>query len=331
MLYSNPYNIYPDLNYFSAPFCIPQCILISPNNYNVHYITSYITSIPFNINQLYSKYTSTRQTQLEESKESNFQILPSKPSIITLESPSSIEFKTKDLFLISSSSSSSPKSTKSSHSQKTLTPPLNVLKLQLKEHKTITYKIITEFNTNPKLKKIHSTYHLKRKVTTKFQNDIKNTLNHLISSLNMINKNFKLPFVAPNSKNFREDVKIESLKNYKHLTIAKYISEDVNNAERSLNMANVALISKINDLKENEDTNCEIKQIYDLLNNTCVVDYYNEFLNSERFKKCFEKDIEKYVEKLEGIGGLSKERKDIYKIIFKEKYEGIAKSYFSCE
>jgi chaperonin GroEL (HSP60 family) len=331
MLYSNPYNIYPDLNYFSAPFCIPQCILIYPNNYNVHYITSYITSIPFNINQLYSnKYTSTTQIQLEECKESNFQILPSKPSIITLESPSSIEFKTKDLFLISSSSSS-PKSTKSSHSQKTLTPPLNVLKLQLKEHKTITYKIITEFNTNPKLKKIHSTYHLKRKVTTKFQNDIKNTLNHLISSLNMINKNFKLPFVAPNSKNFREDVKIESLKTYKHLTIAKYISEDVNNAERSLNMANVALISKINDLKENEDTNCEIKQIYDLLNNTCVVDYYNEFLNSERFKKCFEKDIEKYVEKLEGIGGLSKERKDIYKIIFKEKYEGIAKSYFSCE
>ena len=331
MLYSNPYNIYPDLNYFSAPFCIPQCILIYPNNYNVHYITSYITSIPFNINQLYSnKYTSTTQIQLEECKESNFQILPSKPSIITLESPSSIEFKTKDLFLISSSSSS-PKSTKSSHSQKTLTPPLNVLKLQLKEHKTITYKIITEFNTNPKLKKIHSTYHLKRKVTTKFQNDIKNTLNHLISSLNMINKNFKLPFVAPNSKNFREDVKIESLKNYKHLTIAKYISEDVNNAERSLNMANVALISKINDLKENEDTNCEIKQIYDLLNNTCVVDYYNEFLNSERFKKCFEKDIEKYVEKLEGIGGLSKERKYIYKIIFKEKYEGIAKSYFSCE
>lgn len=331
MLYSNPYNIYPDLNYFSAPFCIPQCILIYPNNYNVHYITSYITSIPFNINQLYSnKYTSTTQIQLEECKESNFQILPSKPSIITLESPSSIEFKTKDLFLISSSSSS-PKSTKSSHSQKTLTPPLNILKLQLKEHKTITYKIITEFNTNPKLKKIHSTYHLKRKVTTKFQNDIKNTLNHLISSLNMINKNFKLPFVAPNSKNFREDVKIESLKNYKHLTIAKYISEDVNNAERSLNMANVALISKINDLKENENSNCEIKQIYDLLNNTCVVDYYNEFLNSERFKKCFEKDIEKYVEKLEGIGGLSKERKDIYKIIFKEKYEGIAKSYFSCE
>ena len=246
MLYTNPYNIYPDLNYFSAPFCIPQCILISPNNYNVHYITSYITAIPFNTNQLSSKYVSNFQSQLEESNESNFQILSSKPSI-TLESPSSIEFKTKDLFLISSSSSS-PKSTKSSHSQKTnhttkLTPPLNVLKLHLKEQKAITYKIITEFNTNPKLKKIHSTYHLKRKVTTKFQNDIKNTLNHLISSLNMTNKNFKLPFVAPNSKNFREDVKIDSLKNYKHLTIAKYISEDVNNAERSLCFMSAAVIS----------------------------------------------------------------------------------------
>ena len=187
---------------------------------------------------------------------------------------------------------------------------------------------ITEFNTNPKLKKIHSTYHLKRKFTTKFQNDIKNTLNKLISTINMKNSEFKLPFVAQNTKGFREDVKIESLHKIKDLTIAKYIAEDTQVAGRSLNWDNYSLNEKVSQLYSSQGDNQLIKELYDLLNNKVIYDYYSEFIISSRYKKCFEKDLQKYKEKLNELN-FSKSKADIYIGIFREKYTGISKNYFS--
>ena len=290
------------------------------------------SSLPFFVDNPYFLYQRKVINADDKAKELltlsvlNFQILPQKEKTVSNSPP----MKPKDLFCVSSSSSStSPKSTKSSHSFDFV--KIEPLEKQEKLHcPTITSKVITEFNTNQKLKKIHSTYHLKRKVTTKFQNDIKNYLNKLIAALNMNNMGYKLPFVSPNSKNFREDVKIESLKKYRDITIGKYISEDVNNAGRSLNMDNIALIEKIEKIYENDPTNELIKQIYFLLTRTIVSDYYDKFLHSERFKNCFEKDIEKYCEKLSALQ-FSEEKKEIYKKIFKEKYEGIANSYFACE
>ena len=144
----------------------------------------------------------------------------------------------------------------------------------------------------------------------------------------------KLPFISPNSKQFREDIKIESLKKNKNLTIGKYISEEVQNAERSLNNNNnYKVIQKIEKMYENynnDDDNFEIiKKLYFLINKTIVFDYYEQFLKSERFKKCFEKDLMKYHNKIKNFK-FSKEKIDLYCEIFKEKYEGIAKSYFTC-
>lgn len=188
---------------------------------------------------------------------------------------------------------------------------------------------ITEFNTNPKLRKIHSTYHLKRKFTTKFQNDIKSALNKLISNINMnyLDSSSKLPFVAQNTKGFREDVKIESLQKIKDLTIAKYISEETQVAGRSLNWDNYSLNEKVIQLYS-KDKSKLIKCLYEMLNKTVVFDYYSNFLSGERFKKCFEKDMLKYKQKLEGMK-FSKSKMDVYMAIFREKYTGIAKNYFS--
>lgn len=338
MLYTMPHNVFPDLNYFSAPFCMPNPYLMQTINPPAKIQTPPMSSssLPFFVDNPYFLYQRKVSTQVvnadDKAKELltlsvlNFQILPQKEKTVSNSPP----MKPKDLFCVSSSSSStSPKSTKSSHSFDFV--KIEPLEKQEKIHcPTITSKVITEFNTNQKLKKIHSTYHLKRKVTTKFQNDIKNYLNKLIAALNMNNMGYKLPFVSPNSKNFREDVKIESLKKYRDITIGKYISEDVNNAGRSLNMDNIALIEKIEKIYENDPTNELIKQIYFLLTRTIVSDYYDKFLHSERFKNCFEKDIEKYCEKLSALQ-FSEEKKEIYKKIFKEKYEGIANSYFACE
>ena len=47
----------------------------------------------------------------------------------------------------------------------------------------ITDKDIIKFNNDEKLKKIHSIYHLKRKVSSKLQNQIRNEANNLIQSL----------------------------------------------------------------------------------------------------------------------------------------------------
>ena len=338
MLYTMPHNVFPDLNYFPAPFCMPNPYLMQtinpPTKIQIPLMPS--SSLPFFVDNPYFLCPRKAKTQVvnadDKAKQlitlsvSNFQILPQKEKTVSNSPP----MKPKDLFCVSSSSSStSPKSTKSSHSFDFV--KIEPLEKQEKHHcPIITSKVITEFNTNQKLKKIHSTYHLKRKVTTKFQNDIKNYLNKMIAALNMNNMGYKLPFVSPNSKNFREDVKIESLKKYRDIAIGKYISEDVNNAGRSLNMDNIALIEKIEKIYENDPKNELVKQIYFLLTRTIVSDYYDNFLHSERFKNCFEKDIEKYCEKLSALQ-FSEEKKEIYKKIFKEKYEGIANSYFACE
>ena len=84
-----------------------------------------------------------------------------------------------------------------------------------------------------------SIYHLKRKITTKLQTDIRNIINGYITRINMKNKDFKLPFLLPNSKLFREDVKNDTLKKIKSITISKYVCEDIQIAGRSLNIHNL--------------------------------------------------------------------------------------------
>ena len=50
------------------------------------------------------------------------------------------------------------------------------------EFNFITENDITKFNNDEKLKKIHSTYHLKRKVSSKLQNQIRNHANNLFDN-----------------------------------------------------------------------------------------------------------------------------------------------------
>ena len=77
------------------------------------------------------------------------------------------------------------------------------------------------------MKKIHSTYHLKRKVSSKLQNQIRNHVNGLIENCNRNLENVKIPFFVPFSKIFREDVKIDSFKKIKNSTLDKYLIEDI--------------------------------------------------------------------------------------------------------
>ena len=183
---------------------------------------------------------------------------------------------------------------------------------------------ITKFNTDQKLKKIHSTYHLKRKVSTKFQNQIKIHANNLIMECNKNNPHVKIPFLYPCTKAFREDVKIDTFKKIKNCTIEKYINEDIQCAGRSLNIKNVKIIELIKDITEKYEDNIYIKRLNEFLFKTIVIDYYNEFLESNNFKSCLEKDLQKYMEKLNSLG-YSEDKIHLYKKIFKEKYEGIAK------
>ena len=183
---------------------------------------------------------------------------------------------------------------------------------------------ITKFNNDKKLKKIHSTYHLKRKVSTKFQNQIKIYVNKLIMEFNRSNQSVKIPFLYPCSKAFREDVKIETLKKIKNSTIGNYINEDIQCAGRSLNIKNSKIMALIKDIADKNEDNKYIKKLYDFLFKVNVVDYYNEFLSSNSFKTCLDKDLNKYIEKLNGFK-YPQEKINLYKKIFKEKYEGIAK------
>ena len=191
----------------------------------------------------------------------------------------------------------------------------------------ITENDITKFNNDQKLKRIHSTYHLKRKVSTKFQNQVKVHANNLIIECNKNIPNIKIPFLFPFSKIFREDVKIDTFQKIKNCTIDKYIKEDIQSAGRSLNIKNSKIIELIKDIYEKNEDNIYIKKLNEFLFKTIVIDYYNEFLESNSFKSCLEKDLEKYIEKMKSIN-YSEDKISLYKKIFKEKYEGIARYLF---
>lgn len=189
-------------------------------------------------------------------------------------------------------------------------------------------KTITEFNNHPKLKKINSAYHLKRKIATKLQNDIKTAINTLIQQINYEN-NFKIPLMSANTKEFRENVKNECLKEYGNLTIAKYICEDVQSERSSKRNANQSVVELIEKLHESmpEDTN--LKKLIQLLNMTIVKDYYENFLGSSRYTKYLKSDTEKYKAKLSNQNfNLSEEKKKQFAQIYAEKYGGIARTYF---
>ena len=193
----------------------------------------------------------------------------------------------------------------------------------------ITENDITKFNNDQKMKKIHSTYHLKRKVITKFQNQVKLYVNNLIMECNKsIEK--KIPFLSPCTKAFREDVKIETFKKIKNCTIEKYVAEDIQSAGRSLNMNNFQIINLIKDIADKYDNNADVKKLKNFLEKNLIIDYYNEFLESNNFRACLEKDLKKYVEKLVQLN-YPEEKIHMYKKIFKEKYEGIAKYLFYAE
>jgi len=364
MLYSNTNGAYPDLNFFFAPFCIPNTnnnkeILNIPNNYfNSFQLNSNTSFLPY-FNYLNSTTFFPNNFAVNNHQDNNNilnqreKFIPKIGKVQIINSKNINEnknethsnnnndniknnnnFKTKKLFSIVTSS------TNNNNCNNNIEESTN--EISIDNISIITNDEITKFNTDSKLKKIHSTYHLKRKFTTKLQNDIKDNINKLIAEINMNMKlKNKLPFILPNSKQFREDIKIESLKKNKNLTIANYISENVQNAERSLNNNNLKVIKKIEKLYELNDNNNNdnddvtnnnennIKKLYYLLNKTIVFDYYKMFLKSERFKKCFEKDLMKYSNKLKKLK-FSKEKIDLYHEIFKEKYEGIAKSYFTC-
>ena len=195
----------------------------------------------------------------------------------------------------------------------------------------ITENDITKFNNDEKLKKIHSTYHLKRKVSSKLQNQIRNHANNLIDKCNKeLNSNVKIPYIVPFSKIFREDVKIDSFKKIKNSTIDKYLIEDIQCAGRSLNIKNSNIIELIKDIKEKNEENEHVKKLYNFVFKNIVNDYYNDFLESNDFKNCMEKDIQKYIEKLNSLD-YPEEKVQIYKKIFKEKYEGIAKCLFDSD
>ena len=315
MLYSSPHNVFSDLNYFFAPFCIPKVIESDKNkncnaerrlnsniNYN-HIVTQENNSFTYPIwpnpflNYLQPKTVKIKIVNNDiDSKEVNHDK----------------EEKKKNIFLVL---------TNHDLNDSTLEYSIDNISLSNGE--------ITKFNTDPKLKKIHSIYHLKRKISTKLQNDIRDTINYYISQINMKNQNVKIPFLLPNSKLFREDVKNDSLKKIKSITISKYISEDIQIAGRSLNIHNLNAIQKIEEMYFNCIDNDIIKKVYNLLFKTLVFDYYESFLNSERFKKCIDKDLAKYTEKLKKLN-YPNDKFDLYRRIFKEKYEDIAKSYFTC-
>ena len=191
----------------------------------------------------------------------------------------------------------------------------------------ITENDITKFNNDKKLKKIHSAHLLKRKVNTKFQKQIKVHANNLIKECNRNNQNFKIPLLYPCTKSFREDVKIDTFQKIKNCTIDKFIIEDIQKEGRSLNMKNCKIIELIKDIVEKNNDNVYIKKLSDFLFKTIVIDYYNDFLASNNFKLYLKKDLNKYIAKLKSLN-YSENKILIYMKIFKQKYEGIAKSLF---
>ena len=194
----------------------------------------------------------------------------------------------------------------------------------------ITENDITKFNNDEKLKKIHSTYHLKRKVSSKLQNQLRNHANNLIDKCNKELKDIKIPFFVSFSKIFREDVKIDSFRKIKNSTLDKYFKEDIQCAGRSLNIKNSKIVELIKDINEKYGETDSVKNLNNFLFKNIIIDYYNNFLESDDFKSCMDRDIQRYIEKLDSLD-YSEDKIQIYKKIFKEKYEGIAKYLFDSD
>ena len=181
MLYSSPHNVYPDLNYFFAPFCIPEIIQRQKNqNCNAERNP--------NLNITFPIYNENNMTQ--------YPIWPNQ--IMTILHPKTVKIK---IINNEKEVEQSPQSKGVSHDKEELSKSKRIFLVSTNHDlndSTLEYSIdnispisngeITKFNTDPKLKKIHSIYHLKRKISTKLQNDIRNTINEYISKINLKKK-----------------------------------------------------------------------------------------------------------------------------------------------
>lgn len=193
------------------------------------------------------------------------------------------------------------------------------------EESRISNDKITEFNTHPLLKKINSSYHLKRKISTKLQNEIRETINQLIKSYG---GRKCLPYLTANSKEFRENVKNESLRKLSQLSIGKYICEEYEDSKKI--HSNKKVIERIEELYSQDSTNPELKKMNHFINKTIVKDYFIKFLTGNNFKKCLEKDLAKYKSKIYSLlQNESEVKKQQFVKIYAMKYEEIAKNYFN--
>ena len=227
MLYSSPHNVYPDLNYFFAPFCIPK-IIEGQNNPNCNAERNQ------NLNITLPIFTENNTIQ--------YPLWPNQ--IMTILQPKTVKIR---IVNNEKEIDESPQSKGVSHDKEELSKSKRIFLVSTNHDlndSTLEYSVdnispisngeITKFNTDPKLKKIHSIYHLKRKISTKLQNDIRNTINEFISRINLKKNGFKLPFLLPNNKLFREEVKNDIIKKIKNITISKYNLKNKNNKEKSI-------------------------------------------------------------------------------------------------
>ena len=334
MLCSIGHGEIPNLNFWLAPSCcLTGTLPLNPQSLKQQNISSSFN--PYLCNGiLFTPYISTK-TQILVPKKVDVKIIENNIEEVEEKNKDNKEKNFKKLFEVSNCEIShdtvSNLSTHDAHESHDSHDPNDIQENVTHEHNIdfnfITENDITKFNNDQKLKKIHSTYHLKRKVSTKFQNQVKIYANNLIMECNKNIPNLKIPFLFPCTKIFREDVKIDTFKKIKNLTIDKYINEDIQGAGRSLNIKNAKILELIKDIYEKNNENVYIKKLNNFLFKTIVFDYYNEFLESNNFKSCLEKDLEKYVEKLKALK-YSEDKISLYKKIFKEKYEGIARYLF---
>jgi len=358
--YNNTSKAFPDLNYFSSPYQVLHPLpvkneIIKRDSQNE--MNEEIDNTRFNF---YSQLGINQRVNDTIKEKNDFQSiqLPRQVKIVvlyreeenvdnnlenelTISNSNSIQLdfnenKYDNLEKLSSETQTSEthsETDQSQHTQMNLnTPPkFSVSKF------CFSNEILTEFNNFSKLKKINSSYHIKRKISTKLQNDIKSYVNNLISSINQELK-CSLPLVTCNSKEFRENVKNEFVRSYGDQPISKYISEDVIVVRKNPTKAgrvtnNKFLLQKIENLLESKDKSCKnLKILVSFLNNTLVKDFYAEFLNSPRYSKCLEKDLEKYAKKISSKSinlNFSEEKKSIFTQIYRTKYDGVAKSFFS--
>jgi len=339
MLCSIGHGEIPNLNFWLAPSCrLTETVPLDPQSLKQQNISSSFN--PYLCNGIFFiPYISTK-SQILVPKKVDVKIIENNIEKVEEKSKDYKEKNFKKLFEVSNCEVShdtvSNLSTHDAHESHDLHEQNNIHDIQENvtyehEHNIdfnfITENDITKFNNDQKLKKIHSTYHLKRKVSTKFQNQVKIYANNLIMECNKNIPNLKIPFLFPCTKIFREDVKIDTFKKIKNLTIDKYINEDIQGAGRSLNIKNAKILELIKDIYEKNNENIYIKKLNNFLYKTIVIDYYNQFLESNNFKSCLERDLEKYVEKLKTLK-YSEDKISLYKKIFKEKYDGIARYLF---